>query len=122
MENFLKTFVLGVGLVLGIQFMAIPTAAAQDVYIESVTYPYGGGDIYVVTESIDTNGIDYARVTVKYIKDGRLTYTEHRTYSYVREHGCWYKGSEEAKREKLRPTRVWEPAEDKILQYCLHYR
>ena len=120
MENFFKSLVLGAGLILGSQFMAIPTAAAQDVYIET---EYGGSrDIYVVTESIDTNGVDYASVTVKYIKDGRLTYTEHRKYSYVSAHGCWYKGSEEAKRDNLRPTRVWNVAEDKVLMYCLNYR
>ena len=98
--------------------MAIPTVAAQDVYIET---EYGGSrDIYVVTESIDTNGIDYARVTVKYIKDGRLTYTEHRNYG--RANGQWWVNSEEGKRDRLRATRVWNLAEDKVLIYCLNYR
>ena len=118
MKKFFKSFALGAGLILSSQFMTIPTAAAQDVYIESESR----GDIYVVTESIYTNGIDYASVTVKYIQDGRLTYTEHRKYSYVSAHGCWYKGSEEAKRDNLRPTRVWNVAEDKVLMYCLNYR
>ena len=120
MKNFPKPFILGVGLVLGSQFMSVPTVAAQDVYIESVTYPYGGGDIYIVTESIDTNGVDKVNVTLKYIKNGQLTYTEHRIYGKAG--GTWWLSSEEAQRDKLRPTRVWEPAKDKILQYCLHYR
>lgn len=121
MKKFLKSFVLGVGLVLGSQFMEIPTGAAQDVYIESVTYPYGGGNIYVVTESIDTNYDNYVNVTLKYIKGGRLTYTEHRKYGKASD-GMWWISSEESKRENLRATRVWKPEEDKILQYCLHYR
>ena len=98
--------------------MAIPTAAAQDVYIES---EYGSGrDIYVVTESIDTNGVDYVHVTLKYIKNARLTYTEHRIYGKASD-GMWWLTSEEAKRDNLRATRVWEPNKDKILQYCLSY-
>ena len=117
MKNFFQSLVLGAGLILASQFMAIPTAAAQDVYIKSESR----GDIYVVTESIDTNGIDYASVTVKYIQDGRLTYTEHRKYGKASD-GMWWISSEEAKRENLRAIRVWKPAEDKILQYCLHYR
>ena len=99
-------------------FGGIQPAAAQDVYIKSESR----GDIYVVTESIDTNGVDYVNVTVKYIQNGRLTYTEHRNYGYVEAHGCWYYGSEEAKRDKLRPARVWNVAEDKVLMYCLTYR
>ena len=121
MKNFFKSLVLGLGIVLASQFMAITTVAAQDVYIESVTYPYGGGDIYVVTESIDTNYDNYVNVTLKYIKSGRLTYTEHRKYGKASD-GMWWVNSEEGKRDRLRATRVWEPEKDKILQYCLHYR
>ncbi|MBQ3442537.1 MAG: hypothetical protein IJG33_04745 [Selenomonadaceae bacterium] len=117
MKKFFKSFALGAGLILSSQFMTIPTAAAQDVYIESESR----GDIYVVTESIYTNGIDYASVTVKYIQDGRLTYTEHRKYGKA-SNGMWWISSEEAKRENLRPTKVWNLAEDKVLMYCLNYR
>ena len=118
MKNFIKPFILGVGLVLGSQFTAIPTVAAQDVYV--MTEYSGARDIYVVTESIDTNRVDYVNVTLKYLKNGRLDYTEHRIYGKAG--GTWWLTGEEAKRDKLRPTRVWEPAEDNVLQYCLHYR
>ena len=121
MKNFLKSLIFGVGLVLGSQFVALPTVAAQDVYIETTTYPHDG-DIYVVTESIETNGVDYVNVTIKCIKNGRLTYTEHRKYFYAEGENRWWVSSEEAKRDKLRPTRVWNPATDKVLMYCLTHR
>ncbi|MBQ6297447.1 MAG: hypothetical protein IJK81_07115 [Selenomonadaceae bacterium] len=116
MQKFLKSLVVGSGLIIGSQFMAIPTVAAQDVYIQSDS----GRDIYIVTESIDTNGVDYVHVTLKYIKNARLTYTEHRIYGKASD-GMWWLSSEEAKRDNLRATRVWEPNKDKILQYCLSY-
>ena len=115
MKKFLATTIFVAALIFG----GIQPAAAQDVYIKTYS---DGRDIYVVTESIDTNGRDYANVTVKYIQNGRLTFTEHRNYGYVEDHGCWYKGSEEAKRNKVRPARVWNVAEDKVLMYCLTYR
>ena len=115
MKKFLTSVVLGLALIFG----GFPTVAAQDVYIETYS---DGRDIYVVIESIDTNGRDYVNVTVKYIKNNRLDYTEHRKYGYVEAHGCWYKGSEEGKRNNLRPARVWNVAEDKVLMYCLTYR
>ena len=117
MKKFFKSLVFGAGLILGSQFMAIPTVAAQDVYIQFDS----GCDIYIVTESIDTNGIDYVNVTLKYIKNGRLVETEHRNYGRAN-NGQWWKNSEEGKRDGLRATRVWEPEKEKILVYCLNYR
>ena len=114
MKKFFVAIIFGLTLIFG----GLSTVAAQDVYIE--TEYSGGRDIYVVTESIDTNGVDYVHVTLKFIKDGRLTYTEHRNYGKA--NGQWWVNSEEGKRDGLRATRVWEPEKEKILQYCLHYR
>ena len=99
-------------------FGRLPTVAAQDVYIES---EYGDGcDIYVVTESIDTNGVDYLHVKLKFLRGNSLVYVEHRNYCKV--NGQWWKNSEEGKRDGLRATRVWKLSDDKVLQYCLAYR
>ena len=116
MKKFFASIIFALTLIFG----GLPTVAAQDVYIES---EYGGGrDIYVVTESIDTNGVDYVHVTLKFLQGNSLVYVEHRNYAYVKEHGMWYKNSEEGIRNKLRPAKVWEPDKEKILMYCLNYQ
>ena len=94
------------------------TVFAKDVYIASYE---GGGDVYIVTETIDTNQSNTVRVTLKFIENGNLNKIEHRIYGRAQD-GMWWLSSEEGKRNGLRPTRVWEPAKDKILQYCLSYR
>ena len=116
MKKFFASIIFGLTLIFG----GLPTVAAQDVYIES---EYGGGrDIYVVTESIDKNGRDYVNVTLKFLRGNSLVDIEHRKYAYVEAHGMWYKNSEEGIRNKLRPAKVWNIAEDKVLMYCLTYR
>ena len=70
----MKKFLAATIFVAVLIFGGIQPAFAQDVYIET----YDGRDIYVVTESIDTNGVDYVNVTLKFIQNGRLTRTEHR--------------------------------------------
>ena len=112
MKKFFAAIIFGLTLI----FSGLSTVAAQDVFIKSDS----GRDIYIVTESIDTNGNDYVNVTLKFIKNGRLTYTEHRNYGKV--NGQWWTNSEEGKRDGLRSTRVWEPESDKVLMYCLNYR
>lgn len=114
-----KNFFATITFALTLSFGGLSNVAAQDVYIES---EYGGGrDVYVVTESIDTNGVDYVHVTLKFLRGNSLIYVEHRKYGKTSD-GMWWFSSEESKRENLRATRVWKPKEDKILQYCLHYR
>ena len=113
-----KKFFASIIFALTLIFGRLPTVAAQDVYIES---EYGGGrDIYVVTESIDTNGVDYVHVTLKFLRGNALVYVEHRNYGKI--NGQWWKNSEEGKRDGLRATRVWKLSDDKVLQYCLAYR
>ena len=114
----MKKFLAATILVAALIFGGIQTTFAQDVYIQSDSR----GDIYIVTESIDTNGVDYVNVTLKFIQNGRLAETEHRQYAYVDGEGHWWVSSEEAQRDKLRPIRVWNPATDKVLMFCLNHR
>ena len=114
LKNFLSVILLAVAML----FVGSNPVSAKDVYIES---DYGGRrDIYIVTESINKREANTVKVTLKFIKNGKLDYTEHRIYAKP-EGDMWWMSSEEANREGLRPTRVWEPQEDKILQYCLRY-
>ena len=119
MKKFLTSIVLGAGIVFGSLFATIPMASAQDVYIK--TSVDGRYNIYVVTESIDTNGVDYVNVTVKYVKDSKLVHTNH--VNYVKKNGnTWQVSSVEGRKGGARATNIYNPAEDKILWYCLHYR
>ena len=119
MKKFLASIILCASIVFSSQFAAIPTASAQDVYIK--TSVDGRYDIYIVTESIDTNGIDYVNVTTKYVQNGKLVNTNH--VNYVKKNSStWQVSSVEGRRSGARPSNIYNPADDKILWYCLHYR
>ena len=111
MKKFFSVMLLAVAII----FVGNNSASAKDVYITS----YSGRDVYIVTESIDKSVANTVKVTLKFIKNGKLIEVEHRIYGKV--DGTWWENSEEGQREKLRATRVWEPESDKILQYCLRY-
>ena len=112
----MKKFFSVMLLALAIIFVGNNSASAKDVYIESSS----GRDIYVVAESIDKSEPDTVKVTLKYVKNSYLDEVEHLIY-FKPPGDMWWVNSEEAKRDGLRATRVWEPEKDKVLQYCLHY-
>ena len=121
MKKFLTSFVF----VAGIFLVTISSAAAQDVYVKSYTNP--DEDIYVVTESIDTNGVDYVNVTVKSVRNGKLYFVSHLNYVYVEYRngiwqGYWEMSSVEGRRDGVKSVKIWKPYEDETLWFCLNYR
>ena len=98
-------------------FVAIP---AEECFAADVCVGYdnyGGWDIYVVSESIDTNGVSYVNVTVKKTKNGNQVEISHERYGRT-DDGTWYVNSEEGIAEGVRATRT-DPNEDAVLRYCL---
>lgn len=120
-DFFMKRFFLGVVFLATMVFCQIGAssqASAQDVW---VSREYGGVNCYVVTDTIDSDGRSYVNVTTKSVRNGRLVSLDERVYRYVPSQRMWWMSTEAAKRQNLRPTRVWDGESDPILGYCLRY-
>ena len=79
----------------------------------------GNTDIYIITETIDSDGSTYAKATTKNVLNGRLIGIDKRIYAYVDAHKMWWYNTEEGKKNNLKPTRVWDGVNDPILGYIL---
>ena len=79
------------------------------------------GEVYVLNETIDSDGRTYVTVAVKKVDNSGISTYEELSYFYVEPHQAWYYNSFDGLAKGLRAARIWEGENDPILGYCLKY-
>lgn len=118
MKRVLTISLLVFGLIFASSYIAnTPSAHAQDVWVVQRT----AGDIYVVTETIDSDGSTYVNVTTKTVKNGRLVNIDECMYGYVEDHQMWWMNTKSGRKNNQRAIRIWDGEKDPVLGFCLNY-
>lgn len=99
---------------LGYMFANIKHAMAQDVYIGNDK----GCEVYIVTDTIQSDGGTMANVSTKYVKNGKFVRMENWYFQLM---NGWIYQTQIMFEKGVTSIVDWNGISGKILEYCLSY-